>query len=593
MTWRRIPVCTLGALLVLGFLSPLLAQDVRPDVDLSSPRATIRTFINALNPPDGGDIDMAAAVACMDLSGVSQIAREEIQDELALLLKEIVDRIDRIDFDDLPLDDPENTEDDGPYILARFQAGKVEVVRGEDGVWLFSATTVAAIPDLLKEARKSGRKAGLRDISFKDSPSLWLESKMPETLKKTGFLLAHWQWLGLLILCILGIIVERVVAVAIPALFRRFLRKRRLDVGRSTARFGFRPFGILAMGLLWWAFIGWLRLPTNIYVVLAYAIRFLSAAAGVWSAYRLVDVLSDILKRKAAATATKFDDLLVPLFRKSLKIFVTVVGIVFLASVLKFNVTSLLAGLGLGGLAFTLAAQDSVKNLFGSMTVIMDRPFQVGDWVRIGSTEGSVEEVGFRSTRIRTFYNSRITVPNGTLISAVVDNMGARRYRRVKTMLSLTYDTPPEKIDAFCEGIRELIRRHPYTRKDYFHVYFNQFSASSLDVLLYTFLETPEWGTELREKHRLFNDILRLANRLKVEFAFPTQTLHLMKDDGGEAVETPYPVEDELTEALELGRTEARAIVAGTLGDPMRIPPPVGAGISERENRGEDDDGGE
>ncbi len=304
-------------------------------------------------------------------------------------------------------------------------------------------------------------------------------------------------------------------------------------------------------------------------------------------------MLSDILKRKAAATATKFDDLLVPLFRKSLKIFVTVVGIVFLASVLKFNVTSLLAGLGLGGLAFTLAAQDSVKNLFGSMTVIMDRPFQVGDWVRIGSTEGSVEEVGFRSTRIRTFYNSRITVPNGTLISAVVDNMGARRYRRVKTMLSLTYDTPPEKIDAFCEGIRELIRRHPYTRKDYFHVYFNQFSASSLDVLLYTFLETPEWGTELREKHRLFNDILRLANRLKVEFAFPTQTLHLMKDEGGEAVEAPYPVEDELTEALELGRTEARAIVAGTLGDPMRIPPPVGAGISERENRGEDDDGGE
>jgi MscS family membrane protein len=387
--------------------------------------------------------------------------------------------------------------------------------------------------------------------------------------------------------------VERIVAGLIPALFRRSLKKRQLDVGKSTAKIGFRPFGILAMALLWWGFISWLRLPPRIYLVLVVAIRFLAAAAGVWSAYRLVDVLADVLKRKAKATVTKFDDLLVPLFRKSMKVFVTVVGIVFLASVLKLNVTSLLAGLGLGGLAFTLAAQDSVKNLFGSLTVIMDRPFQVGDWVKIGSSEGSVEEVGFRSTRIRTFYNSRITVPNGTLISAVVDNMGERKFRRVKTMLSLTYDTPPEKIDAFCEGIRELIRCHPYTRKDYFHVYFTQFSAASLDVLLYTFLQVPEWGTELREKHRLFNDILRLANRLGVEFAFPTQTLHIVKDEGGEEGEFPYPREDEVDAAVRLGRDEARAIVAGTLGDPVRIPPPVGANVTEKENRGEDDDGGD
>ena len=103
----------------------------------------------------------------------------------------------------------------------------------------------------------------------------------------------------------------------------------------------------------------------------------------------------------------------------------------------------------------------------------------------------------------------------------------ARRYRRAKILLSITYDTPPERIDAFCEGIRELIRLHPHTRKDYYHVYFNKFGPSSLDILLYMFFEVPDWATELRERHRLFVDILRLADKLEVDFAFPTQTVWL------------------------------------------------------------------
>ncbi len=193
--------------------------------------------------------------------------------------------------------------------------------------------------------------------------------------------------------------------------------------------------------------------------------------------------------------------------------------------------------------------------------------------------------MGFRSTRIRTFYNSLITLPNGNLISAVVDNMGSRRYRRVTATLSLTYDTPPEKIDAFCEGVRELICRHPYTRKDYYHVYLNAFSASSLDVMLYAFFEAKDWSIELREKHRLFNDIIRLAARLGVEFAFPTQTLFINPEAGNDEPEVPDAVTD--------GRREAREIVKGTLGDPARRPPPVVFGLSEREQRGDADDDGD
>ena len=187
------------------------------------------------------------------------------------------------------------------------------------------------------------------------------------------------------------------------------------------------------------------------------------------------------------------------------------------------------------------------------------------------TSTATVEDVGIRSTRIRTFYNSLISVPNSEIAGTSIDNMGKRRFRRVKTTLSIAYDTPPENIEAFCEGTRELIRRHPYTRKDYFHVYLNDFSASSLDIMLYCFVETPDWGTELREKHRLFADILRLAQRLGVEFAFPTQTLYMREDKGpdhSDATDSPF-------NGRRRGIKEARGIVEELLGDSPVKPPPV------------------
>jgi len=304
----------------------------------------------------------------------------------------------------------------------------------------------------------------------------------------------------------------------------------------------------------------------------------LAAVAGVWSAYRLVDLVTDALQRRATGTESRIDDVLVPLLRKSVKVFIAAFGLVFVADNLDVDITSVLAGLGLGGLAFALAARETVANLFGSVTVLLDRPFDIGDWVRIGDVDGNVESIGFRSTRVRTFYNSQITVPNSKLITAVVDNFGARQYRRIKTTLGLTYDTSPEKIEAFCEGVRELIRRHPYTRKDYYHVYLTGLGDSTLDILLYCFVETPDWATELREKHRLFADILTLATRLGVSFAFPTQTLFVEKEPEP-ADPTDLTDADETQAAARAGRREARAIVeAGLPGG--RKPGPVVLGAT-------------
>jgi MscS family membrane protein len=265
--------------------------------------------------------------------------------------------------------------------------------------------------------------------------------------------------------------------------------------------------------------------------VLLVGLKLFAVVAAVWTAFIVIDMFIGLLLKKAAKTETKFDDLLIPLVSKSLKALAVCVGVLTGADALNLPLAGLVGGLGIGGLALAMASKDAVSNLFGSFTVLVDRPFEVGDWVITPGAEGTVEAVGFRSTRIRTFYNSQITVPNSLLTTAMVDNMGRRRYRRVKTTLGVQYNTTPAQMDAFCEGVRELIRRNPYTRKDYYHVYFNEFGSSSLDVMLYCFLECPDWAIELRERHRLLLDILRLADRLGVQFAFPTRTMHLFQED--------------------------------------------------------------
>jgi MscS family membrane protein len=216
---------------------------------------------------------------------------------------------------------------------------------------------------------------------------------------------------------------------------------------------------------------------------------------------------------------------------------------------------------GVGGIAIGFAAKDLLANFFGGLMVHLDRPFSVGDWVVVGSFEGTVEEVGFRSIRIRTFYNSLITLPNSNLISSAVDNYGARRYRRWSTKLGIAYDTPPDRIDAFCEGIRELIRRLPETRKDSFHVYLNGFGDSALEILLYLFFEVADWSEELTGRHRLALAILRLADDLGVEIAFPTRTVWLHQAATGELPELAG-------EASAAGREAAARALEGTLEDP-------------------------
>ncbi|MEZ4220999.1 MAG: mechanosensitive ion channel family protein [Polyangiaceae bacterium] len=354
-----------------------------------------------------------------------------------------------------------------------------------------------------------------------------VDNHMPEGLRGRVLGVEIWQYLALLVAFIAGLVLRRLIQLLVGRRIRSIVEKTGESWGTYAVDVFASPGATLVMAGVIRVSYPELGLPIGAATVMSVAVRTLVVISVVWAAYRVVDVIAMRMAERAAATDTKLDDQLVPLLRKSLKVFVVVAGALFLLQNLNVNVGSLLAGLGIGGLAFALAAKDTIANVFGSVTIFVDRPFQIGDWVVVDGAEGIVEEVGFRSTRIRTFYDSVITIPNARFMEAKIDNYGARRYRRTFVTLNLTYDTSAEQMQAFVEGVRAIIAANPHTWKDKYEVHMSGFGASSLDVMLYFFFDVETWSDELRQRHNVYLEILGLAEALGVAFAFPTRTLHL------------------------------------------------------------------
>ena len=557
------------------------AEPVPASVNLliASPRSPMRSFLESFGHWDDGGREQA--LVTLDLSGVAENIRADRGEELAFRLKDIIDRDRLVIYQEIL--DPWSG---GPYVHLidpsdSTNRRKIEIVSfavgGVEGAleWKFSQATLDNLQAMwIEHYHLLEVVSGVVEQPYRPI-ALRLQDYMTENIPfmmKHAFLLDNWQWIGLLVIILLGMGVSRIAAFFLLLLVRRIFRREHLQID-TKLEIGFvRPIRIAIMAWVWWIAMRPLGLPSDLLSWMKTIVTTLSAAAAVWAVYRLVDILGTYVAALALKSANKYDDMVVPLIVRTLKVFVVAVGFIFVLDMSGGDTTKLLAGLGIGGLAFAFAAKDTIGNLLGSLTLLFDRPFQIGDWIQIGDVDGSVESVGMRSTRVRTFYNSMVTIPNSELTNSTIDNYGARRYRRFKTNVSITYDTPPEKIDAFCEGMRELIRKHPYTRKDYFHVYLNSFGDSSLNILLYCFHECPDWSTELRERHRLMVDIIRLASRLGVEFAFPTQTLYMQATDGASDGSAPAFASQD---ALAKGRSEADRIVEEFSGKNAPLPPPV------------------
>ncbi|MCE5325783.1 MAG: mechanosensitive ion channel family protein [Planctomycetaceae bacterium] len=259
------------------------------------------------------------------------------------------------------------------------------------------------------------------------------------------------------------------------------------------------------------------------------------AAIGVsWMVFSLVDIVAYLLHKYAARAETMLDVQIVPLIRKALRVFVVVVAMVFIAqNIFELEIGPLLAGLGVGGLAFALAAKDMLANFFGSVTIFTDRPFALGHRIVVKGYDGVVEEVGFRSTRIRTLEGNLVTVPNSVVANEPVENIGSRQTIRRLLNLTIPYNTPPEKVQRAVEIVRSMLeqRKASFTADLPPRVYFNEFNADSLNVQVLYWFAPPDWWAYLAFNHDFNMELLRRFKEEGIEFAFPTRTLHVKNED--------------------------------------------------------------
>lgn len=252
-----------------------------------------------------------------------------------------------------------------------------------------------------------------------------------------------------------------------------------------------------------------------------------SIAFVVWFAIRLLDGLMDLWAERAADTDTKLDDQLIPILRRSSKVFLFLIGVVLVLQNMGYSVGSLLAGLGIGGVAVAMASKDTVANLFGSIVIFLDKPFQIGDWIEMADVEGTVEEVGLRTTRVRTFANSLLTIPNMQFTTNTVNNWSRMQKRRIKMTVGVTYSSAPEKLNELVLAIRKIIEDDEKIRNDFYLVNFDNFGPYSLDIFIYCFTATTVWAEFLQAKQEFMLKIMTCVQDLGLSFAFPTQSLHM------------------------------------------------------------------
>lgn len=352
-----------------------------------------------------------------------------------------------------------------------------------------------------------------------------------------GNTLENYFWfLGILLL---GIFIKRFLSKVLAQLTFRIVKKYSSGVGFDRfLELMKAPFGVLviltslyiAFNRLTfppeWKLVSEKEFGLKMFVFGGFQIAIVVSIT--WILLRITDFFGVILLHRAALTESKIDDQLVPFVKESIKVVIAVFSLFFiLGSICNINIASLIAGLGIGGLAFALAAKESLENLLGSFTIFLDKPFIVGDLVQIGAVSGNVEKIGFRSTRIRTLDKSYVTVPNKKMVEAELDNLSLRTLRRVKFVLSLSYANSPEDIKKFIADLNEFIRNNPSTNQES-QVRLFELGKNSIDVLVLYFIDSIEYDFYLDMRENINYQIMEIALKNKISFSNPTPVVYEM-----------------------------------------------------------------
>jgi MscS family membrane protein len=499
--------------LVLFFLmisSALLSAQETTGVNLSTPNATIYTHLYFLQSDTYQPEKAAKTILPNSIDN---------PEKAAIRLKQILDGKGLfVDFKAIPknrdyIDSTNYATSLNKYVLFPERMPLISVEKIGNN-WYYSSETIKNLDQIYNDVFPWY--------------VLKLEKLVPNVGHKKILNIEIWKFIGVFILLLISFIVhaifKRIIYFVLKRIHKYFVKNDGLAIAKVLKKlahpislliaFSFieKIFPALRFGLdiNQWVFLG-LHITTTVFWIYVFL--------------KLVQVVMHIYAEFTERTHGKLDDQLVPILNNFLIGIVIFVGVLKMLTLFGIDATTVIAGASIGGLAVALASQDTVKNLIGTFMIFLDKPFHIGDWIEAGEVVGSVEEVGFRSSRIRAVDTSIYQIPNSKLSELVINNKGLRLYRRYNTKLGLRYDTPPELIEAFVKGLRELIIAHPETRTESYNVEFTGFGDSALLIMINVYFKSLEWGTEQSSKHRLHIAIVKLAKNLGVDFAFPSSSL--------------------------------------------------------------------
>jgi MscS family membrane protein len=492
-----------------------------------SPRASLQAFLNLTA---AGRYDSAARFLAWSEAAPPDSALH------ARRLRAVLDRRVRFDLGRVSGDAPGDTADGlapgvdriATIVSREGDSTDVRMVRSaadaldRSPAWRFGPSTVATIPAWY--GALEGR---------------WALEYLPAPLLRAGpGGILWWQWIALVVLLVFAIGVGKLAGRVVRGVLGRL-------VGRTAATWDDAilerltgPVSVAGALLTISAVLPALGLVATAEARLYQGIRGALFIDFFWALWRLVDVAADLLISSPWASATASSRSLIPLGARVAKVGVAAVAAVATLSLLGYPVASLIAGLGLGGLAFALAAQKTVENLFGAFSLGVDQPFREGDFVKIEEFVGTVEAIGLRSTRFRTLDRTLISIPNGRLAEMRIESYTARDRLRLATVIGLVYETSAAQMREVLAGFERVLRAHPRIWPDTVTVRFREFAASSLDIEVMAWFTTSNWGEFQAIRQEILLDFMGVVEAAGSSFAFPTQTLHLVRagrDDANHA----------------------------------------------------------
>ena len=491
------------------------------------PRQTGRNFMRGVATWNDGGAELAPST--LDLSEILENLRSTDGPLAAEYIRQIIARAGYSIWQEVP-DDPDQRQ---PYVDYEHALGKIAIDRypQEDGTvhWLFTADSVAAAPAIYEAMQNPPLADGVapsepltRAFKLRNE----LKEVSPQLLKRQ-FLLENWQWIAIAASLLLTVALSWVLvwACRIAASVLR-LSKARQDTRRSmNAAFGW-PARVFAAGTILTVLLREVALRQDVSAVGNGFAMLLMLLGGTFFLYCLVQTATVALTHPASKSQTKLDDIAVELGGGLAKIAVLVGGVVLAADVLGLPYEGVIAGLGVGGLAFAIASKDAASNFIGAGILMSDRSFKKGDLIEGGGLKGIVEEVGMRSTRLRTMDGTAVVVPNVELSDGTLHNWGRPSSVTLDLNLGIALDTPRAKVDAFVEGLRAAFAAQPNARSG---------ATAALDTidpasLVIKLRGSFDLGTDIvAAKHKLLGDIVDLARQIGAEFAVPTSRVHYVE----------------------------------------------------------------